>query len=220
MGNYLFDNDILVSELRRDAADPSSEHDFGKNMLPDMIHEHPLYAYDFHRNVVPGEMPENRGYWRDVGTIEAYFEASMDLRSVKPALNLYNYKWPLRTAEYPQGPSKFTFDEEGRRGHAVNSVVSEGCILAGSEVRDSILGRRVFADNGAVIENSIVMDGCHIGAGARIRKAIIDKNAKIEPGTIIGFDEEEDRARYQVSSTGIVVVEGYRSSIPVSPAAI
>lgn len=220
MGNYLFDNDILVSELRRDAADPSSEHDFGKNMLPDMIHEHPLYAYDFHRNVVPGEMPENRGYWRDVGTIEAYFEASMDLRSVKPALNLYNYKWPLRTAEYPQGPSKFTFDEEGRRGHAVNSVVSEGCILAGSEVRDSILGRRVFADNGAVIENSIVMDGCHIGAGARIRNAIIDKNAKIEPGTVIGFNEEDDRDRYQVSSTGIVVVEGYRSSIPVSPAAI
>lgn len=220
MGNYLFDNDILVSELRRDAADPSSEHDFGKNMLPDMIHEHPVYAYDFHCNVVPGEMPENRGYWRDVGTIEAYFEASMDLRSVKPALNLYNYKWPLRTAEYPQGPSKFTFDEEGRRGHAVNSVVSEGCILAGSEVRDSILGRRVFADNGAVIENSIVMDGCHIGAGARIRKAIIDKNAKIEPGTVIGFNEEEDRDRYQVSSTGIVVVEGYRSSIPVSPAAI
>jgi glucose-1-phosphate adenylyltransferase len=144
----------------------------------------------------------------------------MDLRSVKTALNLYNYKWPLRTAEYPQGPSKFTFDEEGRRGHAVNSVVSEGCILAGSEVRDSILGRRVFADNGALIENSIVMDGCHIGAGAKIRKAIIDKNATIEPGTIIGFNEEDDRERYQVSSTGIVVVEGYRSSIPVSPAAI
>ena len=220
MGNYLFDNDILVSELRRDAADPSSEHDFGKNMLPDMIHEHPLYAYDFHRNVVPGEMPENRGYWRDVGTIEAYFEANMDLRSVKPALNLYNYKWPLRTAEYPQGPSKFTFDEEGRRGRAVNSVVAEGCILAGSEVRDSVLGRRVFADNSAVIENCIVMDGCHIGAGSKIRKAIIDKNAKIEPGTVIGFNEEEDRDRYQVSSTGIVVVEGFRSSIPVSPAAI
>jgi glucose-1-phosphate adenylyltransferase len=220
MGNYLFDNDVLVSELRRDAADPSSEHDFGKNMLPDMVHEHPVYAYDFHSNVVPGEMPENRGYWRDVGTIEAYFEASMDLRSVKPLLNLYNYKWPLRTAEYPQGPSKFTFDEAGRRGHAINSVVSEGCILAGAEVRDSILGRRVFADNGAVVENSVVMDGCHIGAGARIRKAIIDKNAKIEPGTIIGFDEEEDRSRYQVSSTGIVVVQGYRSAIPVSPAAI
>lgn len=220
MGNYIFDNDILVSELRRDAANPSSEHDFGKNMLPDMIHEHPVYAYDFHTNVIPGEMPENRGYWRDVGTIEAYFEASMDLRSVKPALNLYNYKWPLRTAEYPQGPSKFTFDEEGRRGQAINSVVAEGCILAGATVRDSILGRRVFADNGSLIENSIVMDGCHIGAGAKIRKAIIDKNAKVDPGTLIGFDEEKDRSLYQVSETGIVVVEGRRSDIPVSPAAI
>ena len=220
MGNYLFDTEVLVSELRRDAADPSSEHDFGKNMLPDMIHEHPIYAYDFHSNEVPGEMPENRGYWRDVGTIEAYFEASMDLRAVKPLLNLYNYQWPLRTAEYPQGPSKFTFDEEGRRGHAINSVVSEGCILAGSEVRDSVLGRRVFADNGATIENCVVMDGCRIGAGARIRRAIIDKNATIEPGTIIGFNEEDDRARYQVSSTGIVVVEGHRSKIPVSAAAI
>ena len=126
----------------------------------------------------------------------------------------------MRTAEYPQGPSKFTFDEEGRRGHAINSVVSEGCILAGSEVRDSVLGRRVFADNGATIENCVVMDGCRIGAGARIRRAIIDKNATIEPGTIIGFNEEDDRARYQVSSTGIVVVEGHRSKIPVSAAAI
>ncbi len=102
----------------------------------------------------------------------------------------------------------------------MNSVISEGCILAGGEIRDSVVGRRVFADNGAVIENSIVMDGCHIGAGAKIRKAIVDKNAKVEPGTMIGFDEEEDRRRYQVSSTGIVVVEGRRSNIPVSPASI
>ena len=134
MGNYIFDADVLVSELRRDAANPDSDHDFGRNMLPEMVYEHPIYAYDFYSNVVPGELPENRGYWRDVGTIEAYYESNMDLRSVKPALNLYNYQWPLRTAEYPQGPSKFTFDEDGRRGHALNSVVSEGCILAGGEV--------------------------------------------------------------------------------------
>jgi len=220
MGNYLFDTDILVDELHRDAADPNSHHDFGKDMLPDMIHEHPIYAYDFFSNVVPGELPENRGYWRDVGTIEAYFEANMDLRSVKPLLNLYNYEWPLRTAEYPQGPSKFTFDEDGKRGQAINSVVAEGCILAGGEVRDSILGRRIYIDNGVQIENSIVMDDCHIGQGSRIRKAIINKNAKIEPGTIIGYDEAADREKYQVSSTGIVVVEGHRSRVPVSPAAI
>ncbi len=220
MGNYIFDADVLVTELRRDAANPDSDHDFGKNMLPEMIHEHPIYAYDFFSNVVPGELPENRGYWRDVGTIEAYYEANMDLRSVKPALNLYNYQWPLRTAEYPQGPSKFTFDEAGRRGHALNSVVSEGCILAGGEVVNSVLGRRVFVDNGATIEDSIVMDGCHIGAGAEIKHAIIDKNARVPAGARIGFDVEHDRDRYHVSDSGIVVVEGHRSPIPISSAAI
>lgn len=220
MGNYVFDTDILVQELRRDAANPNSAHDFGKNMLPEMIHEHPLYAYDFLSNVVPGELPENRGYWRDVGTIEAYYDASMDLRSVKPALNLYNYQWPLRTAEYPQGPTKFTFDEEGRRGHALNSVVAEGCILAGGEVRNSVLGRRVFIDNGAVVEDSIVMDGCYIGAGAKIKRAIVDKNARVQAGETVGFDRKHDREKYHVSQSGIVVVEGHRSPIPVWPVAV
>ncbi len=220
MGNYIFDTEILVQELRRDAANPGSAHDFGKNMLPEMIHEHPLYAYDFLSNVVPGELPENRGYWRDVGTIEAYYDASMDLRSVKPALNLYNYQWPLRTAEYPQGPTKFTFDEDGRRGHALNSVVAEGCILAGGEVRNSVLGRRVFIDNGAVVEDSIVMDGCYIGAGAKIKRAIVDKNARVQAGETVGFDPGHDREKYHVSQTGIVVVEGHRSPIPVWPVAV
>lgn len=220
MGNYIFDTEILVQELRRDAANPNSAHDFGRNMLPEMIHEHPLYAYDFLSNVVPGELPENRGYWRDVGTIEAYYDASMDLRSVKPALNLYNYQWPLRTAEYPQGPTKFTFDEEGRRGHALNSVVAEGCILAGGEVRNSVLGRRVFIDNGAVVEDSIVMDGCYIGAGAKIRRAIVDKNARVQAGETVGFDPAHDREKHHVSQTGIVVVEGHRSPIPVWPVAV
>jgi glucose-1-phosphate adenylyltransferase len=220
MGNYLFDTDVLVGELHQDAADPNSQHDFGKDMLPEMIHEHPIFAYDFFSNVVPGELPENRGYWRDVGTIESYFEANMDLRSVKPLLNLYNYQWPLRTAEYPQGPSKFTFDEDGKRGQAINSVVAEGCILAGGEVRESIMGRRIFLDNGVMIENSIIMDDCHIGAGSKIRNAIVSKNVTIEPGTIIGYDEKSDRRKYQVSATGIVVVEGHRSRVPVSPAAI
>jgi glucose-1-phosphate adenylyltransferase len=207
MGNYIFDTEVLIRELRRDAAKKDSHHDFGKNILPEMIQEHPIYAYDFFSNVIPGELPENRGYWRDVGTIEAYYEANMDLRSVKPALNLYNYQWPLRTAEYPQGPSKFTFDEPDRRGHAINSLVAEGCILAGGEVRGSILGRRVYVDNGAVVEDSIVMDGCYIGPGARVRRAIVDKNARVGE-------------HHHLSPSGIVVVEGHRSSIPVSPVAI
>jgi glucose-1-phosphate adenylyltransferase len=216
MGNYVFDKDVLVSELRRDAARRDSDHDFGKNMLPEMVNELPIYAYDFDTNAVPGDLPENRGYWRDVGTIDAYYEANMDLRSIKPALNLYNYKWPLRTAEYSEGPVKFTFDEEGRRGLAINSIVCEGCILAGAEVRDSVLGRRVFVDNGAEIFESIVMDNSHIGAGARIRRAIVDKNALIPAGARIGYDRERDEANYQVTPSGIVVVEGHRSPIALA----
>ena len=177
-------------------------------MLPEMVNELPIYAYDFDTNVVPGEQPENSGYWRDVGTIDAYYEANMDLRSIKPALNLYNYQWPLRTAEYSEGPVKFTFDEEGRRGIAMNSIVCEGCILAGAEVRDSVLGRRVFVDNGAEIVDSIVMDNCHIGAGARIRRTIVDKNARIPDGVRIGYDLERDRTDLPRYRVGIVVVEG------------
>ena len=220
MGNYVFDSDVLVQELRRDSANPNSEHDFGKNMLPEMAREHPIYAYDFHSNVVPGEFEENRGYWRDVGTIDAYFEANMDLRSVKPALNLYNYQWPLRTAEHPQGPTKFTFDEDNNRGHALNSVVAEGCIIAGGEVRGSVLGRRVFVDNGAHVEDSIVMDGCYIGPGAHVRRAIIDKNGRVSAGDKIGLNLDRDRERHHVSESGIVVVEGHRSPIPVAPVAV
>jgi glucose-1-phosphate adenylyltransferase len=220
MGNYVFDTEVLIRELRRDANKKDSHHDFGRNILPEMIQEHPIYAYDFFSNVIPGELPENRGYWRDVGTIESYYEANMDLRSVKPALNLYNYQWPLRTAEYPQGPSKFTFDEDRRRGHAINSVVAEGCILAGGEIRGSVLGRRVYVDNGALIEDSIVMDGCYIGPGAHVRRAIVDKNARVGAREMVGIDPEYDRKTYHVSGSGIVVVEGHRSTIPVSPVSI
>lgn len=220
MGNYIFEAGVLVSELRRDAARPDSDHDFGKNMLPEIIEEMPIYAYDFHSNVVPGELPHNRGYWRDVGTIESYYEAGMDLRSPKPALNLYNYQWPLQTAAYPAGPSRYAADTEGNVGRVVDSVVSEGSIIYGSEVNKSVLGRKVFVDRGATVEESIVMARCHIGAGAKIRRAIIDKNARIPDGACIGFDEEEDRKRHHVSESGIVVVEGFRTPIPINPVAV
>ena len=216
MGNYIFDTEVLIEELRFDAAKPDSGHDFGGDMLPEMVQQYPIYAYDFLTNVVPGELQENHGYWRDVGTIEAYYDANMDLRSVRPSLNLYNLRWPLRTAHYPVGPAKFTFDEDGRRGHALNSIVCEGCILTGAEVSNSVLGQRVFVDNGAKITDSVVMDNCYIGAGAKISKAIIDKNAHIPAGVQIGYDLDADRENYHVTETGIVVVEGHRSPIPVS----
>ena len=220
MGNYIFETGVLVSELRRDAARPDSDHDFGKNMLPEMIREMPIYAYDFHSNAVPGELPHNRGYWRDVGALEAYYDANMDLRSPKPSLNLYNYEWPLRTADYPAGPSRYSADTEGNIGRAVDSVVSEGSIVYGAEVVRSILGRKVFVGSGATVEDSIVMARCHIGAGAKIRRAIIDKNARIPAGARIGFDEQQDRGRYHVSESGIVVVEGFRTPIPINPVAV
>lgn len=216
MGNYLFDKETLVEELKSDAANSASDHDFGKNMLPDMISQYPIYAYDFHRNIVPGEAPENRGYWRDVGTIDAYYEANMDLRSVRPALDLYNDRWPLRTAEYPVGPVKFTFNEDGRRGHAINSIVSEGDILAGGEVIDSVLGRRVFVDNGAHVEASVIGDGCRIGAGANLRRVIVDKNGVVPEGESIGYDLDHDREKYHVTESGIVVVEGRRSQTQIT----
>ncbi len=217
MGNYIFDPVMLVSELRRDAARLDSQHDFGRNMLPEMIDEMPIYAYDYLTNKVPGERPENHGYWRDVGTIEAYYDANMDLRSIRPALNLHNPDWPLRTAEYPSAPSRYCTDPDGRHGEAIDSVVSEGCVLHGSQVTRSVLGRGVFTESGAVVEDSIVMARCHIGAGARIRRAIVDKNSRIPAGARIGYDEEADRKRHHVSPTGIVAVEGSRTAIPITP---
>ena len=216
MGNYIFDTEVLIEELRHDAAKADSGHDFGGDMLPEMVQQYPIYAYDFLGNVVPGELSESRGYWRDLGTIEAYYEANMDLRAVRPSLNLYNLRWPLRTAQYPVGPTKFTFNEEGRRGHALNSIVCEGCILTGAEVENSVIGQRVFVDNGATVLDSVVMDNCYIGAGAKISRAIIDKNAHVPAGVQIGYDLDADRKNYHVTGTGIVVVEGHRSAIRVS----
>ncbi len=216
MGNYIFDTEVLIEQLRNDAAKADSGHDFGADMLPEMVQQYPIYAYDFLSNVVPGELSESRGYWRDLGTIEAYYEANMDLRAVRPSLNLYNLRWPLRTAQYPVGPTKFTFNEEGRRGHALNSIVCEGCILTGAEVENSVIGQRVFVDNGATVMDSVVMDNCYIGAGAKISKAIIDKNAHIPADVQIGYDLDADRKNYHVTDTGIVVVEGHRSAIRLS----
>ncbi len=149
MGNYVFSTRTLLRLLHDDAAEPNSSHDFGRDILPKLAGKSEMYAYDFQTNRIPGEPTDSQPYWRDVGTIDAYYEANMDLRAVHPALNLYNREWPLRSTSYPDPPAKFTFDEENRRGQAIDSIVSGGCILSGGMVRNSVLGRGVRVHSGA-----------------------------------------------------------------------
>jgi glucose-1-phosphate adenylyltransferase len=216
MGNYVFNTRTLLKLLHDDAAEESSQHDFGHNILPKLAGKAEIYAYDFQTNRIPGERPEAEPYWRDVGTIDAYYEANMDLRSVSPALNLYNRAWPLRSSSYPDPPAKFTFDEEKRRGQAIDSIVSGGCILSGGLVRNSILGRNVRVHTGALVEDCIIMDRCDIGRRSKLRRVILDKNVQIPPDTTIGYNREADAARYHVTESGIVVAAGERSQVEIS----
>ncbi len=206
MGNYLFDPQVLRTALIEDSQNPNSGHDFGHNLIPGLIERVPVYAYNFMTNRIRGDSEENLSYWRDVGTLDAYYEANMDLRDAKPHLNLYNPLWPLRSAYYNQPPAKFVFNEHSRRGSAAHSVISEGCIISGASVRNSVLGRSVFVHSYSQIDDSVVMDYCDIGRHARIRRAIIDKNVKIPEGAVIGYDLEQDRKRYTVTDSGIVVI--------------
>lgn len=216
MGNYVFSTDLLLRELYADAQDPNSSHDFGKNILPSLIGRADMYSYDFQSNVIPGDPIGAPQYWRDVGTLDAYYEASMDLRAVSPELNLYNRQWPLRTAGYSDAPAKFVFDEENRRGTAVDSIVAGSSIVSGGYVRGSVLGRGVRVHTGALVEDSILFDNCDIGRRAKVRRAILDKNVKIPEGTQIGYDPEADRKKYFVTESGIVVIEGHHSTVDVS----
>lgn len=216
MGNYVFSTGMLLRELYADAENENSSHDFGRDILPSLVGRSELYAYDFQTNKIPGDPAGAQAYWRDVGTLDAYYEANMDLRSVAPELNLYNREWRLRTAGYEDPPAKFTFDEEGRRGHAIDSIVSGGSILSGGSVRNSVIGRGCRIHTGAVVEDSILFDNCDIGRKAKIRRAILDKNVRIPEGASIGFDLEQDAKRYHVTESGIVVVEGHRSQVDVS----
>ncbi len=216
MGNYVFSTRVLLQELYHDANNEHSSHDFGRDILPGLIGRAPMYAYDFQTNYIPGEPVGQTAYWRDVGTIDAYYEANMDIRAVEPELNLYNRQWPLITAGYSDPPAKTVFDEEGRRGQAISSVVSGGTILAGGTVRNSVLGRYVRVHAGALIEDSIIFDQCDIGRRARIRRAILDKNVRVPEGAVIGYDLEQDRRYHHVTESGIVVVEGMRSRVELS----
>jgi glucose-1-phosphate adenylyltransferase len=216
MGNYLFSTKLLLDELRVDGENPNSSHDFGRDILPGLIGRADMYAYDFQTNRIPGDPPGAPVYWRDVGTIDAFFDANMDLRSVSPELNLYNRQWPLRTAGYFDAPAKFIFDADGRRGQALDSIVSGASILSGGLVRTSVIGRGVRVHSHAYVEDSIIFDNCDIGRRARIRRAILDKNVQVPPDATIGYDLQRDRQLYHVTDSGIVVVEGHRSPVDIA----
>ena len=213
MGNYVFTRTALEEALEEDAASTRSSHDFGKDVLPRAIASRRMYCYDFTSNRVPGE-PGPNTYWRDVGTIESYFESTMDLRTVVPDFNLYNRRWPIRTAWYGYPPVKFVHDEGKRIGRAVNSLVCEGSILSGCSVTGSILGRNVKIHSFAEVSESIIFDHVEVGRGARIHRAIIDKNVKIPEGARIGVDPAEDARNHFVSPTGIVVIPKSPQSDP------
>ena len=215
MGNYIFSTGPLLKYLYEDARIEDSSHDFGRDILPKWVQSGEVFAYDFGTNRIPGDPVDSQVYWRDVGTIDAYYDATMDLRAVAPVLNLYNRQWPLRTAGYDDPPAKFTFDDEGRRGSAIDSIVSSGSILSGGLVRNSVLGRGVRVHTGALVEDSIVFDNCNIGRRSKVRRAILDKNVTLPDEAVIGYDLESDRKRYHVTDSGITVVEGRRSRVPV-----
>jgi len=216
MGNYVFSTQLLLDELHADAANEDSTHDFGRDILPRLVGRKPMYAYDFQTNRIPGDPPDQPAYWRDVGTLDAYYEASMDLRALAPVLNLYNRQWPLRTAGYQDPPAKFAFDDEGRRGHAIDSIISGGVILSGGEVRNSVLGRGARIHAGSLVEDSILFDNVDIGRGAKVRRAILDKNVRVPAGEEIGWNLERDRVYHHVTESGIVVVEGKRGAVDVA----
>lgn len=206
MGNYVFDADTLVDYLQIDAEDENSMHDFGHSIIPMMFPRGNVYVYDFSTNEIRGEPETSRGYWRDVGTVDAYYEASMDLISVTPSFDLYNRYWPLRSYTPAVPPAKFIHNQENRVGHAINSAVSSGCIISGALVNHSILGYRVHVHSHSSIEQSVIMGNADIGPGCRIKRAILDKEVAVAPGTVIGENLELDRQRFQVSEGGVVVI--------------
>jgi glucose-1-phosphate adenylyltransferase len=216
MGNYVFSTDVLIDAVTRDAANDDSGHDLGGNIIPMLVREGTAQVYDFAHNEVPGATDRDRGYWRDVGTLDAYYDASMDLISVHPVFNLYNEEWPILTDQRPLPPAKLVFSQPGRTGQALDSMLCNGVIVSGGCVNRSILAPNVRVHSYAEVDGSVLMDGVDVGRHAIVRNAIVDKDTVIPPGTRIGVDPEEDRARgFTVSENGITVL-GKATKVPAS----
>jgi len=209
MGNYVFDREVLEEALIADAADSGSGHSIGGDIMPRLVREGAAHVYDFLQNEVPGTGGQHHGYWREVGTLDSYFAAHMDLCAPHPAFSLYNPQWPILTHVPPQPPAKFVFDdgEAGRQGRAVSSVVSNGVIVSGGLVRESVLSPGVRVDEWACVERAVVLHNARIGPRAAVRDAILDKNVVVRGGAAVGVDKDRDRERgFAVSEGGITVV--------------
>jgi glucose-1-phosphate adenylyltransferase len=206
MGNYLFTTEALIDAVCADAEADTSSHDMGGNIVPMLVENGAAHVYDFSRNVVPGESERDHGYWRDVGTLDAYYDAHMDLISVDPIFNLYNMEWPILSWHEPLPPAKFVFDEDGRRGQAIDSMVCAGVVISGASARRSVLSPGVRLHSWSEVEDSILMQGVDVGRNAVVQRAIVDKNVQIAEGAQIGVDPEADRERFAVSDGGVVVI--------------
>lgn len=203
MGIYMFNREVLEEELIKDAKQPST-HDFGKDIIPSMVGKRRIFAYDFkdgNKNYIE--------YWRDIGTLDAYYEANMDLLQVTPIFNLYDRGWPIRTYQVQMPPAKFVFnitEEPPRIGVAIDSLISSGCVVSGGKVKRSVLSPNVRINSYSQVEESVLMEGVNVGRHAKIRRAIIDKDVEIPQGAVIGFDPKEDKKRFAVTDSGVVVV--------------
>jgi glucose-1-phosphate adenylyltransferase len=207
MGNYVFSADALIDIVTRDAEDEGSNHDMGGSIVPALVESGEAHVYDFSRNEVPGASEVERGYWRDVGTLDAFYDAHMDLISVEPEFNLYNREWPILTWPDPLPPAKFVFDDDdGRRGMALDSMVCAGVVISGATVRRSVLSPGAHLHSYADVEDSVLMQGVDVGRNAVVRRAIVDKNVRIAENAQVGVDPVADRERFTISAGGVVVI--------------
>ena len=207
MGNYVFDTDVLAQALRKDAADDGSRHSMGRDIIPMLVREHAAHVYDFLQNKVPGADGHEVGYWKEVGTLDSYFEAHMDLCAVHPMFNLYNDQWPILTYIPPQPPAKFVHDDGDRTGQAINSLISNGVIISGAMVRNSVLSPGARVSSWAEVDHAVILHNSRVGHRAVVQNAILDKNVVVEDGATVGMDKQHDQARgFRVSTAGITVV--------------
>ncbi|HET7280101.1 MAG TPA: glucose-1-phosphate adenylyltransferase [Dermatophilaceae bacterium] len=215
MGNYVFDADVLVEAVTRDHDLEGSKHDMGGDIVPAFVKQGAAFAYDFKDNVMPGGTERDMGYWRDVGTLDSYYDAHMELISVHPVFNLYNYEWPIYTDYGPYPPAKFVHGVQGRFGEALNSAVSPGVVISGARVDNSVLSPAVHVHSYTTIDDSVLLDGVQVGRNVQIKRAIIDKNVIVPEGAKIGLDREHDLARgFVVTESGLTVV-GKEQEVPL-----